>query len=135
MLFLQKFIPPIDAMLHRLLHRTILNIESEKDSQMLNRTILDLIKKLYEMPLALESTKDLEDRLNVHSQYSDRVINSGIDKIKSDIQVLKRSKQNLDLVPDYDKLTNDFEQAAEDFMKEFIRTLRIYNKTHKKEFL
>jgi hypothetical protein len=136
MLFLQKFIPPIDAMLHRLLYRTIDNIKSEKDSQLLNRKILDLIKILYEMPIRLESTEDLEHRLNVQSQNSNRAINSGIDKIKSDIQVLKRlsSIQNLDLVPDYDKLTNDFEKVAQNFMKEYIRTLRIYNETHKEEF-
>lgn len=129
MLFLQKFIPPIDAMLNRLLYRSILNIESEKDSQMLNRTILDLIEKLYVMPLSLESTKDSEARLNVQSQNSISAINSGIDKINSDIQVLKRfsSKQALNLVPEYDNLTNDFKEMAENFMKEYISTLREYH--------
>jgi hypothetical protein len=129
MLFLQKFIPPIDAMLNRLLHRTILNIESENDAQLLNRKILDLIQILYEMPLRVESTKDSEARLNVQSQRSDRVINSGIDEINSDIQVLKRhsSKQTLNLVPEYDKLTNDFKQMAQNFIKEFTRTSRVYH--------
>lgn len=128
-LFLQKFIPPIDSMLHRLLHRTILNIESEKDAQLLNRKNLDLVKKLYEMPLYLHSTPDLQDRLNVNSLHSNDAINSSIDKIKSDIQVLKKlsSKQNLNLVPEYDKLTDDFKQMAEKFMKEFIRTLRAHH--------
>jgi hypothetical protein len=128
-LFLQKFIPPVDAMLYRLLHRSIYNIKSEKDAQLLNRRITDTMHKLMEMPLRADSRPDLEDRLNVQSHYSDRAINSDIDKINSDIRSLKRlsSKQDFNLLPEYDKLTNDFKQMAENFMKEYIRTLRAYH--------
>jgi hypothetical protein len=33
-------------------------------------------------------------------------------------------------VPEYDKLTDDFKEMAENFMKEFIRTLRMYAEKH-----
>jgi hypothetical protein len=135
-LFLQNFIPPIDAMLHRLLHRTILNIDSEKDAQLLNRKVLDLIQKLNEMPLYLHSTA-LEDRLNVYSYVSDRAINSGIDEILSDFNALKRlepkQKQNLPLLPEYQTLTNDFKQMTDIYMKDFINTLRALHDSQEKK--
>jgi hypothetical protein len=123
-LFLQKFIPPIDAMLNRLLHRTILNIKSENDAQLLNKRIIDVIQKLYEMPLFLKSAPDLEDRLNIYSYASDRAINSGIDEINSNVNALKKQKQNLPLLPKYETLSNDFKKMADIYMKDYTNTLR-----------
>jgi hypothetical protein len=124
-LFLQKFIPPINIILHKLLLRTNRTIELEKDSQILNKRIIDLMLKLGEMPLY---APDSEDPLKLQTSQ----IYSGIDEINSDIHTLKRlsSKQNLTLLPEYDKLTNDFKQMAENFMKEFISTLRAYGEKH-----
>lgn len=49
-----------------------------------------------------------------------------MDKIDSEFHALKglSSKQKLTLLPEYDKLTNDFKQMVENLMKEFFSTLR-----------
>jgi hypothetical protein len=84
--------------------------------------------KLGEMPLY---APDSEDPLRLQTSQ----IYSGIDEINSDIHALKRlsSKQNLNLLPECDKLTNDFKQMAENFMKEFINTLRAYHDSQEKK--
>jgi hypothetical protein len=127
-LLLQKFVGPIDSMLHGMLYRSIITIKSEKDAQLLNRKILNLIGKSHDIAyqVRLHSSSDLADRLNWESQFTERALNSGIDKITSDIQALKRlsSKENLTLIPEYDKLTNDFKHMAESFMEEFNSSVK-----------